>query len=540
MKLRVSIAFLAAIFLYSAANAQEKSISSEIKHITVFSQGAQISSEADASLQAGSTDLVVGGLSPYIDANSIQVTGTGDFMILGVNLRNNYLENAAESAKTAEIRAKIDALTVKIEDEKTAVEVLHEKEEFLKANYNVTAGKTTFTTEQMRAFLDLFGTNMETVKQNILKKTRLIKDYVKEKEALETQLQTSVAKSKLPTGEIVVSASATKQVNIKLNLSFVVMNAGWYPSYDIRVNDIGSPASIIYKANIYQSSGIDWNNVKVSLSSSSPMTSGALPELFPWYIDFYAPMYKALNGRSAGVAYSKPKKSEMLAEESLAEVVTVEDMASAPVPVSMTESTTSFSFDIDINQTILSGGKPEVVELQRLTAPATYKYESVPKNNTSAFLMGYVTDWSKYNLLPGGTNIYFGNTFTGTGNINTSELTDTLPVSLGADKSITIKREKRVDYSSHKLVGLNVVETRSFLISVRNNKKQNVEIKLHDQLPVSQNSSIDVEAAELSGGKLNAQTGEVVWNLNVAPQETKNIIFTYSVKYPKNQKVILE
>ena len=65
---------------------------------------------------------------------------------------------------------------------------------------------------------------------------------------------------------------------------------GWYPTYDIRVDDIASPASIIYRANIWQNSGIDWKDVKVSLSNASPMTAGALPSLNPWFIDFYQPL----------------------------------------------------------------------------------------------------------------------------------------------------------------------------------------------------------------------------------------------------------
>ena len=517
-----------------AVTAQEKKVASEIKHITVFSQGAQLSSEAVTLLPSGNTDLVLGGLSPYVDVTSIQVTGEGDFMILGVNFRNNYLENAAESVKINELRSKIGLLSAKIEDESTAIEVLNEKAAFLKANYNVAEGKSTLTTDQMKAFLELFSANMETVKQSTLKKTRLIKEYQKEKESLEAQLGASEARAKLPTGEIVVSATASKEVNIKLNVSYVVPNAGWYPSYDIRVNEVGSPASIIYKANVWQNSGIDWNNIKLSLSSSSPMTAGSLQILYPWYIDFYEPALPKIKIR--GMASVKKETMNTEGEMMMAD----EMAASAPPPVSISESSTSFAFDVNISQTINTGGKAESVELQRLTVPATYKYEAVPKNNVSAYLMGYITDWNKYNLLSGNANIYFGNTFTGTGNINITELTDTLPVSLGADKSITISRVKRVDFSSHKLVGINVVETRSFLITVRNNKKQNVEIKLHDQVPLSQNSSIDVQAVELSGGKQDPQTGEVIWSLNLAPQEAKNLIFTYSVKYPKNQKVILE
>lgn len=532
MKQKVLISLMAAIFFAVSLHAQEKKVSSETKHIIVFSQGAQLTSEAAVQLTAGNTDLVIGGLSPEIDPASIQVTGEGDFMILGVSFRTNYLENATESAKVKDLRSRIDALSAKIEDESTAIDVLNEKAAFLKANYNVAEGKTTLTTEQMKAFLDLFSANMDAVKQNILKKTRVIKDYQKEKDSLEAQLNESEAKSKLPSGEIVVTASAAKDVNARLNLSYVVPSAGWYPSYDIRVNDIGSPASVIYKANVWQSSGTDWNNVKISLSSSSPMTSGSLQNLNPWYINFYEPPRPKMNMR--GVSAYKSEAMVAVSDEA------AEEMQAPPPPVSISESSTSFSFDVNTEQTVTAGARAEAVELQRLTVPATYKYEAVPKNSPLAYLMGYITDWSKYNLLSGSANIYFGNTFTGTGNVNITELSDTLPVSLGADKSITVKRDKRVDFSSHKFVGLNVVETRSFLISVRNNKKQSIDIRVHDQMPVSQNSSIDVQTVELSGGKVDQQTGEVTWNLNVAPQETKNIIFTYSVKYPKNQKVVLE
>jgi len=142
--------------------------------------------------------------------------------------------------------------------------------------------------------------------------------------------------------------------------------------------------------------------------------------------------------------------------------------------------------------------------------------------------------------LPGESNIYFSNTFTGKGYINTAELTDTLPVSLGADNGITVRRDKRVDFSSHKMIGTNRVETLSFLISIRNNKKQTIDIKLRDQIPLSQNSSITVEATELTGGRLNQATGEITWDIRIAPQETKEIVLTYTVRYPKNQKVILE
>jgi uncharacterized protein (TIGR02231 family) len=536
MKKYLFVTLIAIMVSATALEGQEKYIASPVSHVTVFRQGAQLSGDLPISIQAGTVEIVAGGLSPYIDPNSIQVRGEGEFMIMGVVHRNNYLENPAESVIIKGLRDKIDALDVKIEDEKTAVEVLREKELFLKSNYDVVTNKSAITPEQLRALLDIYSANMESVKTALLKKKRIIAGYTEEKEQLEKQLAGTIDKSKMPTGEIVVTVTGTKPATGKLRLSYVVMNAGWHPSYDIRVDDITDPASIIYRANIWQNSGIDWKDVKVSLSNASPMTAGALPTLNPWFIDLYKPFaYNQLNEvvmirgtRSMPAAREAKTADDMMA------------MESAPLPVTVSESNISFSFDINVSQTIMTDGKPVAVELQRLTVPATYSYAVTPKLASSAYLMGYITEWEKYNLLPGESNIYFNNTFTGKGYINTAELTDTLPVSLGADNNITVKRDRRVDFTSQRLIGANKVETLSFLISVRNNKSRAVAVRLRDQIPLPQNSSITVEALELSGGKLNAVTGEITWELTVQPRETRDIILTYSVKYPKNEKVILE
>ena len=536
MKKYLFVTILVLALSASSLDGQEKFMQCPVSHVTVFRQGAQLYGELPVSAGAGTVDFVAGGLSPYIDPNSIQVRGEGDFMIMGVSHRNNYLENPAEASAIKDLRDRIKVLGEKIEDETTAMDVLLEKEVFLKSNYNVVTNKSTITPEQLRALLDIYSSNTEAVKTAVLKKRRLIKEYGEEKKQLEKQLASTEDKSKMPTGEIVVTVTGTKPVTGKLKLSYVVMNAGWQPSYDIRVDDIADPASLIYRAKIWQNSGIDWKDVRLSLSNASPMTAGALPVLTPWFIDFYRPVSYQLNEvvRVRGIA-SVPAAREKKAEDAM-----LMEAESAPLPVSVSESNISFSFDVNVPQTVMSDGKPQTVELQRLTVPATYSYAATPKLSSSAYLMGYITGWEKYNLLPGESNIYFSNTFTGKGYINTSELTDTLPVSLGADNDITVKREKRTDYTSHRFIGSNRSETLSFLISVRNNKNRQVSLRLRDQLPIPQNSDISVEPVELSNGSHSVTTGEVVWDLVVEPRETREIIFTYSVRYPKKEKVILE
>ncbi len=518
---------------------QETYIECPVSHVTLFNRGAQLTGTATAALRAGSHEYVIGGLSPYIDANTIQVRGEGTFTIMGVTHRNNYLENLSESEAINSLREKIRLLRLKTEDEETALEVLREREAFLKANYDVVTAKSTITPEQFRTLMEVYGTSTESVKGAILKKNRILREYREEMEKLEKQLASSVSRSKMPTGEVVVTLSSDRAATARLMLSYMVMNAGWVPSYDIRVSDITDPATIVYKAGIWQNSGVDWKDVRVSLSNAAPMTAGSLPQLYPWFIDFQRfgmmVLNEVVNVKAAGI-----KKRELSELETTDDMAAEEVYGAAPMPVSVSESNVSFSFDINVPKTIATGGKQEMVELQRLTVPATYSYAVTPKLTTTAYLMGYITGWEKYNLLPGETNIYFGNTFTGKGYINTAELTDTLPVSLGADNSITVKRERRTDLTTKKMIGSNQVETRSFLITVRNNKSTAVSVRLRDQLPLSQQSSITVEPAELSGGSHDSATGEVRWELQLAPSATRELIFTYNVKYPKNQKVILE
>ena len=75
----------------------EKEIKADIKHVTVFPDRAQIDHETSVSLLPGKTILKLTGLSPYIDVQSIQVKGYGEFTILSVNHQNNFLQNLEDA-----------------------------------------------------------------------------------------------------------------------------------------------------------------------------------------------------------------------------------------------------------------------------------------------------------------------------------------------------------------------------------------------------------------------------------------------------------
>lgn len=517
----------------------EKEIKAEIKHVTVFPDRAQVNHETSVSLLIGKSVIKLTGLSPYIDAQSIQVKGYGDFTILSVNHRNNYLQNLEDSPEVKSIRSQIETLQAKVEDETAAISIQKEKEAFLVANRAILVKETTFTLEQLKNVMDLYTNNMDQITMTTLKKQRLIKDYNKQITALQQQVADKLGRQQLPSGEILVSIAAEKQVSGKLSFSYVTANAGWYPSYDIRVVDLKNPVAIFYKANVFQSSGVAWNDVKLSFSNATPWVAGDVPVLYPWFLDYYNPTPIRIRGMASGV-----KRSEAPKSNELAETIVMEDnakqMEAEPVSVQKQVGETTIIFDIAIPYTVPSDGKVQTVEIQRLTASADYKYVTLPKLSPLAYLTANITDWAKLSLQTGEATLYFENTFVGKTTLNVAQLTDTLTISLGTDNSILVKREKRRDFTSTKIIGSNRTETYSFLITLRNNKSTPVKITLNDQLPVTSNSGINVDPVESSGGKLNTLTGEIKWELEIKPQESRQLILTYSVKYPKDKTVILE
>lgn len=324
-----------------------------------------------------------------------------------------------------------------------------------------------------------------------------------------------------------------------MSFSYVVRNAGWYPSYDIRVDDITKPVTMYYKANVFQNTGVSWKDVRLSFSNATPWIAGDVPALDTWFIDYFRPEPKIMiRGTASGVR----KSGEAVMQAPQAEDLNMEirEEAALPPPVQKQVGETTVTFDVTEPYTLASDGKVQTIEIQRTTTPADYKYVTVPKLSTLAYLTGNITDWAQQSLVSGEATLYFENTFVGKSYLNVNQLKDTLTVSLGTDNSILVKREKRQDYTSRRVLGSNKTETYSFLITIRNNKANPVKINVKDQIPVSTNSDIEVNTVELTGGRHNSQTGEVNWELEIKPQESRQLVMTYSVRYPKDRSIILE
>ncbi|MBP9078252.1 MAG: DUF4139 domain-containing protein, partial [Haliscomenobacter sp.] len=171
---------------------------------------------------------------------------------------------------------------------------------------------------------------------------------------------------------------------------------------------------------------------------------------------------------------------------------------------------------------------------------ASYEYQVVPKLEKSAYLTAFVTDWEQHNLLEGEANLFFEDTYLGRSLLDTRLVTDTLKLSLGRDRGVSIDRQTVREFTRRSFVGAKKTETRTYRILVRNAKAQPIKIVVYDQIPVSRNKEIEVTPIQLSGGELRSETGQVTWTLQLAPGEQKELLLQYEVRYPKGMNLKVE
>lgn len=201
---------------------------------------------------------------------------------------------------------------------------------------------------------------------------------------------------------------------------------------------------------------------------------------------------------------------------------------------------TSMEYKIDIPYSIPSDGKDYNVKIKELNVPVNYRYSCVPKLDKDVFLIAEISNWAKLNLLSGKSSIYYNGIFTGQSEIDARNTEDTLAISLNRDKNIIVERTLLKEKNEKQFIGNNIRETINWNIIVKNNKTVKTKIFIEDQFPISENKSIVIEKLEYLNGKVDEKTGKVIWEIELEPNEKKELILKYSVKYPNSMNLHIE
>ena len=532
------VALLATLFAFQAAAQHDKTINSKLEEVTVFITKAQLTNTASTTIEKGLTNLVITGLPASVDHQSLSVAAEGDFLLQGVMFRNNYQKANDEPPHIRKLRDSIDYYRDRVKIHNDQIEILQKEEELLMANQSV-KGDEGLEVAMLEEVSDFFRQRMTKIRMLILQERKVEARMRRRFNAVEQQVNQYSFNATKATGEVFITISADAHTKAGFTLTYMVYDAGWSAFYDLRATSTTDPVKLIYKANVHQNTGLDWNDVTLTLSSGTPGVGANKPELYPWSLSVIEPKPK---GKRVGLA--EEEKSAGLDDwgssdwgddsgnydPEMAGAVDSETMADY---TGVSETILAVEFKLRLPYSIPSDAHHHPIELQQYNLKALYQHMAVPKLDTRAFLVARVSGWDEYNLLPGDVNTYYAGTFVGSSFLDANTTADTLTISLGVDKNVIVTREKIKDFKSKSFFGGSSKESSGYKIAVRNSKAEPVSIQIEDQLPVSANSQITVEPKELSGGRINPTTGQIAWTINVKPGETRSVDLKFDVKYPK-------
>ncbi len=506
----------------------------KIKSATVYSNSAELLQSAFVTLPSGTSEIVVKNVADYINENTIQIGAPANVTVLSVQLMRDYKDSSEsnESIKLTPIQLKYkDSIRYfeneisKIQIEKNAIsktmELLDKKELAGTTKPEITISEFTKLVDYYRIKRNEFGQSIHVLnvkEEKFQEKIEILREKIASKKTIQNTK---------PVYSLVLQVMSSQASSINFDINYITNGANWIPFYDMRADNINSPINLMYKAKVSQNTGIDWKNVKLTLSSGNPNQNNTAPILQAWFLRYGYP-------RTYGYVNDDAKMNEV--------VVTGYGFKKDAAPQSsisnyttINENQLNISFDIDIPYDILSNGKAHSVALKDLKLPATYKYYAVPKVEKEAFLLAEISEYSKFNLLPGEANIIFEGMYVGKTMINPNQTSDTLNLSMGRDKKIAIKREKIADKSGTKFLSGYKEQTFTYDITVKNNKKEAIEMLLKDQYPISTDKEITIELLDNGKAKVNPETGILTWDVKLTAGETKKYRISYKIKYPKDK-----
>lgn len=535
-----------------ALTTNDKNVKSKIENVTVFTQGAQVYRSSFVNVNPGITTLVFEGLESTIDARSIQASGFGNFVIMDVQHSIKYPEpknpvqinNPKNEKQVKMLKDSLVMIDFDLEDISSKQASLNIEKNTLLNNRIIKCETKKDTLNLVKEALSFLREKLNNINSELLKlKKEEYRKQIKKQDIQSNLLALQTYNSN--TGDIVkdetnyrviVTVSADLATNGTMNINYMLQDAGWTPSYDLRAKRAGGNMQLTYKAQVFQSTGIDWSDVKLKLSTASPNQSNVKPVLNTWLLNYYNPYANDYNrkrtayDKDAAIPQSKSSGS-LVFENQNSEVAS---LTAADFTVAE-ENITTVEYEIKLAYSIPSDGKTHFVAIQTKEVPANYIHFAAPKMDKDAFLVAKITNWDALNLAAGSANIYFDGTFVGESYIDPSSISDTLDLTLGRDKNMVVTRVKLKDKTKEKLIGEDKVKTVSYEITIRNTKSSSSNFNLQDQIPVSQTKEISVTLVDLSGGELDELTGIVNWKFNLKPKETKKIVFTYTVKFPKEK-----
>jgi uncharacterized protein (TIGR02231 family) len=528
-------------------------VTSRIEAVTVYPDGATVTRAIRVDLPQGDSVLRAEDFPPALDPASLRVEGEAQAQLVvgGIDARPPRAERPPADPA---IEARIEAL----KDERAAldggIEAATARHKF--ATRFAEAAPVGLGDKGEARPLAEWRAAFAAVAEEIASSDAAIREAKIRQREIDRELarldaqRTANPPRKMEVRIDLAAAAATSAV---LHVSYTVRGARWSPIYDARL-DTGTrdrkPAlDLVRRAEIVQSTGEDWPDVELAVSTVRTAKGGSAPELRPLIVRYPTPP-PVLGGAlrpPAAAQFAPPPPPASAADERNAELrrgePKVADIAAVEQEAAADTGGFQAVYRISGRVSIAANEGAKSFRISSATITPELLVRAVPALDATAFLEASFKHQEDAPLLPGRVAIYRDGIFVGRGQMPMTSKEENVRLGFGADDKVKIARSTvRQTEGTAGIVSSAKVERREFKTTARNGHDAPIKIVIEDQVPVSEIDDVKVELLPTTTPPterdVRNRRGVLAWSFDAAPGEAKEIRIAWRVRWPADKTVI--
>lgn len=520
--------------------------SNTVSEVTVFLDRAEVTRRLDVDLPAGEHTILVEELPAQLLEASLRASGQGP---KGLRIATVESRRAFATQVVQERERKLRQQLVAQQDEKARLEgrrkALETQAKFIEQLASAPGdtddkGNRIFTPEKWANAWQTIGKGMTETSAALValqQELRTVEETIRKLEQELQQIQTGRRDSIIAAIQVQTDTAGKAQ----FELSYQLDGASWSPVYDAALETATGKISLTQAAYVRQSTGEDWSEAQLTVSTARPSAGAAAPELFPWWIDFYQPPMPVERRLYKEKAEAKlEQSSEGMLAEMMAPLPEMEP--AEEVPASGQASEFSLQYRIPGRVTVPADNSRHRFVLAKQNLDSTMSARTVPKLDQSAFLYAEIEYAGEAPLLPGPWQLQRDGNFIGTQNNPALLPGAKLALAFGVDEAIEVEYQQLRDERERQgIISREQHIERQYLITATNRHNITIPVTVYDQIPVSRDEAIKVELLDdtttPTEKNVENRPGILAWKNELKPQQKQRIKFGYAVSFPQDRKV---
>ncbi|MCR5149017.1 MAG: mucoidy inhibitor MuiA family protein [Eubacterium sp.] len=496
-----------------------------VNEVQVYRKSATITRGGEVFLKAGRNVIYIAGMTESARTDSFRLKFPENIKAINIQIVDiDKIEND-DIKESEEIQKRIDEINYKIETDNVMLELR-------KTNCNFYSRSGISVEEQENA--------LSALPEQLMQIHKDIDRLTAEKSRLQEEYDKAVKEEEKPL--IMAEAYSENEGTVPFILQYQDDQCFWNPKYEILYSGDKDPLMVSMKAQIFQSSGEDWKQIKLTLYTGNPSVSNDIPVLSGVQLSLVEPPKPRTRAKGFGMAMAGAAMADECVEECedapmmMGSAMGMQMATLKMDSAEMAEEETMTAFILPNKRDVLSDTDGNIAELKSFSVNAYYHALSIPSVDNSCYLVADIasSDWP---LPPATAAVYIKDTYAGEVYVDADSDTEMFTLSLGKDERLTVVRTEAPKKTQDVFLKNTKKQFNKNEIRLVNTSSDIVNVIVKDQIPVSTDKTIVVETGQLTDGTLDAETGEIKWELKAEPDKTVTLNVEYTVSWPKDKRL---